>query len=80
MNLSFIFDNSLNLAIGAGILSILYGIYLTFSILQKPQEKPRATAENQNVTANPCAPAQKSVSAHAILCDASASSGSRGSS
>src|SRR3989344_2616025 len=37
MNLSFVLDNSLNLAIGAGILSILYGIYLTFSILQKPQ-------------------------------------------
>ncbi len=37
MDLSFITNNSLNLALGAGVLSLLYGFYLTFSILNKPR-------------------------------------------
>ncbi|KKR95008.1 MAG: K(+)-insensitive pyrophosphate-energized proton pump [Candidatus Levybacteria bacterium GW2011_GWA2_41_15] len=55
MNLSFIVSNSLNLAIGAGLLSILYGIYLSFNILKNPRGDEKmneiADAISQGATA-----------------------------
>ncbi|MFH1833251.1 MAG: sodium-translocating pyrophosphatase [Candidatus Levyibacteriota bacterium] len=37
MDLSFLLEKPVTLAMGAGILSILYGIFLTFQVLQKPR-------------------------------------------
>lgn len=37
MNLSFLLNNALLLSIGASILSILYGIFLTFRVISKPR-------------------------------------------
>jgi len=37
MNLSFLLNNALSIGIGAGILSILYGIFLSLLVLSKPR-------------------------------------------
>ena len=37
MNLSFILNNQLNFSIGAGILSIIYGLFLAYSVLKNPK-------------------------------------------
>lgn len=54
MDLSFILNNALNLCIGAGILSILYGAYLSFVILRNPRgdEKMNAIADAISQGAN----------------------------
>ncbi len=47
MDLSFIINNALQICFGAGVLSILYGLYLSFVILRKPRgdEKMNAIAD-----------------------------------
>ncbi len=54
MDLSFILNNALNLCIGAGILSILYGAYLSIVILRNPRgdEKMNAIADAISQGAN----------------------------
>ncbi len=55
MNLSFIIDNALKLSFGAGLLSVLYGIYLSYSILRNPRGDKKmndiADAISQGATA-----------------------------
>ncbi|MBI2032757.1 MAG: sodium-translocating pyrophosphatase [Candidatus Levybacteria bacterium] len=54
MDLSFIINNALQICFGAGILSILYGLYLSFVILRKPRgdEKMNAIADAISQGAN----------------------------
>lgn len=54
MNLSFIINNALQICLGAGILSILYGLFLSFKILKKPRgdEKMNAIADAISEGAN----------------------------
>lgn len=44
MNLSFIFSNPLALTIGAGILSIIYGLFLTSRVLANPRGNDKMNA------------------------------------
>ncbi len=54
MDLSFILNNALNLCLGAGLLSILYGAYLSIVILRNPRgdEKMNAIADAISQGAN----------------------------
>ncbi len=54
MDLSFIISNALNLCLGAGFLSILYGAYLSFVIIRNPRgdEKMNAIADAISQGAN----------------------------
>jgi len=67
MNLSFIINNALPLTVGAGVLSILYGILLTIMILRKPRGDAKMNEISDAISAGASAFMRRQYSVVAVI-------------
>ncbi|MEK9207954.1 MAG: sodium/proton-translocating pyrophosphatase [Patescibacteria group bacterium] len=67
MDLSFIVNNALNICIGAGLLSILYGLYLSFVIIRSPRGDEKMNAISDAIAQGASAFMRRQYSVVAII-------------